>query len=410
MYSGNATVTITIEPDCTSRPPHVFHGTVTMNGEPAPENTLITAAGPGVSSNITGNPVATRANGSYGSEDNPVQDLVVQGCIENGTPLVFAVNGMPAEVYDVNTNGPWQAAYPFRSGGVTNLSIRSPPAPPPPDTVYIKALEVTIRNPTYGYSQTIKIDKNPWMELKVSSGVFTVEISATGVHQFFNGPVLDREAILGIYQNGSLVSPEVHVPFGSRKVSYTYVPTETTTFDILIYVNESPEIRAEKHVTIYVVSGPVLYHITATAGTGGSISPTGQVMVREGDARGFEVYPSYGYEIADVIVDGQSEGAITTYTFAHVQSDHQIHAIFGELPRYTITATADAGGTISPSGQVPVVSSAAQRFEITASDGYEIADVIVDGQSRGIITSYTFSRVHADHQILAVFAENHPAS
>lgn len=410
MYSGNTTVTITIEPDCSSRPPHIFYGTVTMNGEPAPENILITATGPGVFSNFTGNPLATRANGSYGSEDNSVQDLVVKGCIENGTPIVFSVNGMPAEVYEVNTSGPWQAAYPFRSGGVTNLNLRTPAVPPPPDTVYINALEVTITNTTYGFSQTVKLDKNPWMELRVTGGMFTVEISATGYHQFRDGPVFGRYAILGIYEQGSPVSKEIKVPFGSRKVRYEYIPTETRTLDILIYVNDSPEIRDVKHVTIHVVSGPVLYPITATAGKGGSISPTGQVMVREGDTRGFDVYPSYGYEIADVIVDGQSQGAITTYTFANVHSDHQIHAIFGELPRYTITATADAGGTISPLGQVPVVRSAAQRFEITASDGYEIADVLVDGQSKGVITSYTFSRVHADHQITALFAENHPAS
>jgi hypothetical protein len=122
------------------------------------------------------------------------------------------------------------------------------------------------------------------------------------------------------------------VPFGSRKVSYAYVPTETRTFDILIFVNESPEIRDVKHVTIYVVSGPASYNITATAGTGGSISPAGQVSVVAGAAQRFDITPSYGYQIADVIVDSQSKGAITAYIFSHINADHQINATFGEVP------------------------------------------------------------------------------
>jgi|GEM_PF-664308 len=408
--SNTATVAITIEPDCSHHLPHVFYGTVTVNGAPATEYTMITAAGREVRSDRSGNPVAAQADGSYGSANGTGQYLVVQGCIEDGTPVSFSIDGIPAEVRDGNTSGPWQPSYPFRAGEVTNLDIRAPPAPPPPDKVYIKALGVTISNSTHGFSQTIKIDKNPWMELRVTGGVFDIEISATGVHQFLNGPVLGRDAILGIYENGTLISPEITVPFGTRKVSYEYVPTETRTFDILIYVNESPEIREVKQVTIHVVSGQARYNVTATAGTGGSISPAGQVLMADGAAQRFDIIPSYGYQIADVIVDGQSWGARTWYIFSNVQSDHWIHATFTEVPRHTITATAGTGGSISPAGQVSVVAGAAQRFDVTPLDGYQVADVMVDGQSKGAITSYTFSRVHADRQIHATFGEVSPAS
>ncbi|MCG7854465.1 MAG: hypothetical protein MIO88_01295 [Methanoregulaceae archaeon] len=44
--------------------------------------------------------------------------------------------------------------------------------------------------------------------------------------------------------------------------------------------------------------------------------------------QGFDITPSYGYQITDVIVDGRSKGALTRYTFFKVQSDHQIHATF----------------------------------------------------------------------------------
>jgi hypothetical protein len=332
--SNTATVTIRVEPNCSPQLSHAFYGSVTIDGEPAPEYTMILAAGPGVCSNSTGNPVATQTDGSYGSADVTAQKLVVEGCIEEGAPIAFYADGVQAEVYDVNTSGPWQSTYPFSAGEVTNLNIRVTPTIPPPDKVYINAIGVTVSNSTYGFFQSIRVEKNPWVELRVTSGVFDIQISATGYHDFSDYPVLGRNATLGIYENGNPVSSKINVPFGSRTVSYEYVPTETRTFDILIYVDERPEIRDIKQITIFVGSGG--YNINATASMGGSISPAGQVSVDAGAAQRFDITPSLGYQIADVVVDGQSKGAITSYTFSNAHSDHQIHATFAEVPQISL--------------------------------------------------------------------------
>ncbi len=61
------------------------------------------------------------------------------------------------------------------------------------------------------------------------------------------------------------------------------------------------------------------------------------------------------------------------------------------LKTYTITSSAGSGGAISPPGAVNVQAGANQGFTITPSSGYNIAGVIVDGVSRGAISSYTFS-------------------
>jgi hypothetical protein len=326
--SNTATVTIAVEPNCSPQLSHAFYGNVTIDTEPAPEYTIVLAVGPGVRSNITGNSVTTQTDGSYGSADVTAQKLVVQGCIEDGTPIAFYVDGIQAEIYDVNTSGPWQSTYPFSAGEVTNLNIRVTPTIPPPDKVSIHTIGVTISNSTIGFSQRVIAEKNPWMELRVTSGVFDIQISATGYHDFGGYPVLGRTATLGIYENGNPVSSKINVPFGSKTVSYEYVPTETRTFDILIYVNEKPEINDVKQITIYVES----YNITATADPDGSISPAGQVSLDAGASQRFDITPSFGYQIADVIVDGQSKGAITSYTFSNVHSDHQIHATFAEGP------------------------------------------------------------------------------
>jgi len=79
-------------------------------------------------------------------------------------------------------------------------------------------------------------------------------------------------------------------------------------------------------------------------------------------------------------------------------------AIFGKnLLTYTITATAGTGGTISPSGEVAITDNENQSFTIIANTGFQIADVLVDGVSKGVVFNYTFSNVTANHTISAFF-------
>ena len=68
--------------------------------------------------------------------------------------------------------------------------------------------------------------------------------------------------------------------------------------------------------------------ITSTAGTGGSIDPSGAVAVAKGADKTFTIKANSGYEIADVLVDGQSVGAVSTYKFENVQGDRTISATF----------------------------------------------------------------------------------
>lgn len=70
---------------------------------------------------------------------------------------------------------------------------------------------------------------------------------------------------------------------------------------------------------------------------------------------------------------------------------------------YTITATAGEGGTITPAGAVQVTAHESQTFVVAADEGYEIADVTVDGQSVGAVTAYTFDDVTRNHTVAATF-------
>jgi hypothetical protein len=144
------------------------------------------------------------------------------------------------------------------------------------------------------------------------------------------------------------------------------------------------------------------YTITATAGAGGSISTAGAVMVDHGAAQAFTISPNAGYHVADVLVDGDSVGAVTSYTFTNVTVAHTIAASFA-INTYTITATAGAGGSISPSGAVVVNHGAARSFAIAAGPGFVIAGVMVDGVAAGPVSTYTFTNVMGHHTIAAAF-------
>jgi hypothetical protein len=78
----------------------------------------------------------------------------------------------------------------------------------------------------------------------------------------------------------------------------------------------------------FAVAEEATHTITASAGTGGTIAPIGDVPVTDGASQGFTMTPDPGYYISDVLVDGVSVGAVASYTFTAVTLDHTIAASF----------------------------------------------------------------------------------
>jgi len=171
-------------------------------------------------------------------------------------------------------------------------------------------------------------------------------------------------------------------------------------------IHSSPAIGSDG--TIYVGSyDNYLYAIrdftiTASAGDGGSITPSGDVVVNYGANQAFTITPNPHYHIEDVLVDGSSVGAVTSYTFNNVTTDHTIEATF-EINTYTIKATAGSGGSISPSGTITVNNGDSKTFTITPYSGYKISAVKADGVAKGSVSSYTFTNITSNHTIEATF-------
>lgn len=71
--------------------------------------------------------------------------------------------------------------------------------------------------------------------------------------------------------------------------------------------------------------------IMASAGPGGTISPSGSTVVPHDGDRLITITPNRGYQVQDVLVDGVSVGATGTYTFSNVRTDHTIEAVFRKI-------------------------------------------------------------------------------
>ena len=81
-------------------------------------------------------------------------------------------------------------------------------------------------------------------------------------------------------------------------------------------------------------SGYSYYTIKAAAGSGGSISPSGSVSVREGADQTFTITPDKGYAVANVKIDGKSIGAVKSYTFENVRRNHTIEVSFARANEF----------------------------------------------------------------------------
>ena len=147
------------------------------------------------------------------------------------------------------------------------------------------------------------------------------------------------------------------------------------------------------------------YSIGVNAGDHGVISPGQSVTVDAGSDQTFNITPTIGYHIEDVLVDGISAGPVSSYTFSQVSANHTIQALFA-VNKYTIAASAGANGNIFPDGNVSAVYGAEQTFTFTADAGYHVSDVSVDGLSKGSIASYTFNEITANHAVTVEFSKD----
>jgi uncharacterized repeat protein (TIGR02543 family) len=80
---------------------------------------------------------------------------------------------------------------------------------------------------------------------------------------------------------------------------------------------------------------PIQYTITSSSDVNGTISASGTTTVYSGDSQSYTFSPSANYKISNVLVDGISQGAITSYTFSNVVANHTISVVFEKIASTT---------------------------------------------------------------------------
>jgi streptogramin lyase len=162
--------------------------------------------------------------------------------------------------------------------------------------------------------------------------------------------------------------------FGAgAEVSHQYLDGGTYTSTVTVTDTSYESSSASVSVT-------VPYKITAAAGPNGTITPSGDVFVSPGGSRTYSIDPSYAwYGVSDVVVDGVSQGDVTSYTFGNVTSDHSISATFYLLDTTPPATAIDISGTPGNNGwyksDVAVTLTATDEYSGVAEIHYTLDGV-----------------------------------
>lgn len=134
------------------------------------------------------------------------------------------------------------------------------------------------------------------------------------------------------------------------------------------------------------VSVPDTYKIVASAGEGGTISPSGEVTANSGESQAFTITPDEGWHISDVNVNGESVGAVASYV---MNAAGTIEAVFeedvAEPERHEVTLEGTENGSIIVIGGTgqdgTVVDGNTLTYSVQTEEGYAIDTLAVNGEA-----------------------------
>lgn len=178
----------------------------------------------------------------------------------------------------------------------------------------------------------------------------------------------------------------------------------TTTIKAIAVKNGMQDSSVETFT--YTIQIPVpKYTVTVTNGSGtGQYAQGETVTITAGAAPSGQQFKEWEV-VSGTITLASSTSETTTFTMpadaVSVKANYEAVPVTG----YTITATAGANGSITPSGAVGVAAGGSQTFTISPSSGYVINTLKVDGMEVTATASYTFSDVNANHTIEVTFKQ-----
>jgi hypothetical protein len=271
-----------------------------------------------------------------------------------------------------------------------------------------------------GSDLTIKIIPDPGYEV-VDVLVNGTSIGAVTSHTFHDiransllyarfHPILAQTITASSGHNGHIF------PEGEIKVSdglaQSFVMLPDRTYQVADVLIDNVSMGQMDRYTFPSVEKNYAIHVTfehqpkisAQAGPNGSIEPNGEVYVTQGWYQQFSIESDKNYEVKDVIVNGESIGAVSGHIFLEIKEDLAIYAEFQPMPK--INASTNNHGTITPSGTIIVPSNTFHQFKMMPDPGYRFDMLVVNGIAHHLPEGqflYTVSDITKDYTLNAQF-------
>ena len=248
--------------------------------------------------------------------------VVVRAAVPGNDLLTF--EGLAVGLGDFTANGTNYTYTLQNDSGATSTLVTAVSGNGEPVSINGQALST-------GGSATVAIPNSGTTDIVVEIGTKTYTL--TILRNSGTGGEATSYTLTFDTNGGSTIAPitqdygtAITAPADPTKTGYTFAgwtPAIPTTMPA-----ENLTVTAQWRYNGGGSSGYSYYTIQATAGTGGSLSPSGNVSVREGADQTFTITPDKGYAVANVKIDGKSIGAVKSYTFENVRRTHTIEVIF----------------------------------------------------------------------------------
>ena len=292
----NAADGLGLSSDAAYRAVYVYNGNLTINGNATTE--LPDGSYAGIAANaITVNGDVSVTGASYGLYTQG--SLVINGNVTGTTGSHVLYSGNLQVTGNVDATSTGNSSYPICT--IRNLNIDGSAIIKSPNGNHygISGLNIAISGDVTVTGSDIGL-RAYGGKVYVGSGRWDIDAKETA-----------------IYAAEDIIVPDTHSITTPKGGGTGQVNKENRTF---FTVTESDGKTAAKHAVIEIPA----YTIRADAGARGIISPSGNVSVETGEKITFRMIPYTGWHISDVIVDGVSVGAVSSYTFEAVDADHTI--------------------------------------------------------------------------------------
>ncbi len=270
----------------------------------------------------------------------------------------------------------------------------------------------------YGESATIEATANTgytflhWMEdgeifSEESSVTFDV-FEATSLMAVFE---LNTYAITSSFEGPGAIDPEGEVMVEHGNDQGFFITPLPGAYIADVLVNEESVGVTEEYIfedvtedgnEIHAIFEWLSYDVTITSEGNGTVDPSGTVAVEHGNSLEIEFIPESGHYLTDLLVNDIGEDPVESFLLLDVTENTTVHGVF-DIMTYTVNASAQGNGTISPEGDTVVDHGDDLTFVLSPGEDSFVSDILVDDISVGAAEEYTLFDIAKDTDVLAIF-------